>query len=819
MKQRAPGRKGKGKPTAREVSLAAPPAATRELPPALLARPAALDGLAFATTDDLASFDGILGQPRAEAALTFGLAMERDGYNLFALGADGTGRHFSVRQYVEAAAAKRPRPQDWCYVFNFEQPNRPQVLALPAGRGGELRRELAELIEAVQAALLAAFQSEEVQTRREVVEQEFRSLQEKALEALGEEARQNGLAMVRTPMGLIFAPLAGTEVVTPEAFENLPEADKARYSQLIEQLQEKLQKVLRQAPRWQAERRAKIRQLRREVTRFTIEPLLVELRRAFADLPAVLAHLDRGAADIEHNAKAFVQEEGEEGSGGEGKPTLKRYQVNLLVDHREAAGAPVVSEDNPTYANLLGRIEQQAQMGNLVTDFTLIQAGALHRANGGYLLLDALQLLRQPYAWDGLKRALESRRLRIETLAQSLGLISTTSLEPEPMPLDLKVVLTGDRALYYLLSAYDPDFSRLFKVAADFAEDLARSPASEADYARLLARLIREEQLRPFERAAIARLLEESARLAGDGERLSLHSSAMVDLLREAELLAGSAAATVDAQHVERAIAAQIYRADRYRERWLEEVRRGTFLFDTAGAVVGQINGLAVVQLGSFAFGHPSRITARVRLGEGEVINIEREVDLSGPFHSKGVLILTGFLGERFARQRPLALAASLVFEQSYAGIEGDSASMAELCALLSAIAGIPLFQRLAMTGSVDQRGRSQPIGGVNEKIEGFFEVCRQRGLSGDQGVIIPRTNLKHLMLRREVVSAVERGAFHIYAVDDVDDCLELLSGVAAGERGADGLFPPGSFNRRVEDRLAELAELRAAQAREKRKS
>jgi lon-related putative ATP-dependent protease len=495
-----------------------------------------------------------------------------------------------------------------------------------------------------------------------------------------------------------------------------------------------------------------------------------------------------------------------------GAPLFRRYQVNVLVDHGQSQGAPVVYESNPTYDNLTGRIEHMAQMGALVTDFNLIKAGALHRANGGYLILDARQVLLQPYAWDGLKRAIRAREMRIEPLGQALSLISTLSLAPQPVPLDVKVVLIGERLLYYMLYQLDPDFGELFKVEADFNEEMPRTPENNRLYARLIVTIARREQLRPFDRGAIARVIEHSARLSGDAEKLSVHLLSISDLLREADYWASVAGnGAVTAGDVQRAIDAQIHRADRLQEQVQDQIRRGTILIDTTGARVGQVNGLSVVGLGHYAFGQPSRITARVRMGEGKVVDIEREVELGGPIHSKGVFILSSFLGARYAAERPLSLSASLVFEQSYGSVEGDSASMAELCALLSALAQVPVKQAWAMTGSVNQHGEAQPIGGVNEKIEGFFDVCRARGLTGEQGVIIPASNVQHLMLRHDVVEAVQAGQFHVYPMRTVDDAIELLTGVPAGERDAEGNFPEGGINQRVEARLIELAEKQRA--------
>jgi len=496
-----------------------------------------------------------------------------------------------------------------------------------------------------------------------------------------------------------------------------------------------------------------------------------------------------------------------------GSPFFRRYQVNVLINHTAPTdGAPVIYEDHPTYANLLGQVEYVAHFGALSTDFNLIKAGALHKANGGYLILDADKLLAQPYAWEGLKRALKSEEIRIGSLGQALGLISTGSLEPDPVPLNVKVILTGDRLLYYLLCQYDTEFNALFKVAAEFDDQIDRTPENTLSYARTIATIARSEHLLPIESFAVSRIVEHSARLAGDAEKLSSNRMALVDLLRESDHWARAAAhPTITTADVEQAIDAQVYRASRLRERALEQVQRGNILLDTTGGKVGQVNGLSVIQLGRFPFGHPNRITARVRLGRGEVVDIEREVHLGGPIHSKGVLILASFMGARYSANRPLSLHASLVFEQSYSGVEGDSASSAELYALLSALADVPINQSLAVTGSVNQNGEIQPIGGVNEKIEGFFDVCRVRGFTGEQGVIIPATNVKDLMLRRDVVEAVKAKKFHVYSAKTVDEGMEILTAVPAGSRDETGQFPGGTINHRVEARLAEFAEQQKA--------
>jgi lon-related putative ATP-dependent protease len=769
----------------------------------------------FETTAELEDLGEIIGQERAVDAIHFGIGIQREGYNLFALGPSGTGKRTTIRQFLDRKAAAEPIPSDWCYVNNFEQSHRPRALRLPSGQGVVLRRDMEQFVEELLTAIPAAFESEDYRTRRQEAQEEFKEQQEKAFGEVQNQARERNIALIRTPAGLAFAPLREGEVISPDEFQKLPEGERKRFEDDISQLQGRLQDTLHQVRQWEREARDKVKELDRQVAMFAVGHLIDELSEKYAELPAVVDYLNAVQQDVVENVDQFRDTEEAPQVMGiplprslKDSPLLRRYQVNVLVDHSESEGAPVVYESNPTYNNLMGRIEQLAQMGALLTDFNLIKPGALHRANGGYLILDARQLLLQPYAWDGLKRALRSREMRIEPLGQALSLISTVSLEPEPIPLNVKVVLIGDRMLYYTLYQLDPDFGELFKVEADFNEEMSRTPENNLLYARLIGMIARKEGVRPFDPGAVARVIERSARLAGDAEKLSVHLLSISDLLREADYwasVAGNGAVTAD--DVQRAVDAQIHRADRLRERVQERIQRGTILIDTTGERMGQVNGLSVTGLGNFAFGRPSRITARVRMGKGTVVDIEREVELGGPIHSKGVLILSSFLGSRYTADHPLSLSASLVFEQSYGGVDGDSASMAELCALLSALAGVPIKQSRAMTGSVNQHGQAQPIGGVNEKIEGFFDVCKARGLTGEQGVIIPASNVQHLMLRRDVVEAVKAGQFHIYPMHRVDQAIELLTGVPAGERDEDGNFPEGSINQLVEARLAELAE------------
>jgi lon-related putative ATP-dependent protease len=781
--------------------------------------------LPFKTTAELPDLVEIVGQERATEAIRFGLGIRREGYNLFVLGPSGTGRHDIVRRFLDEQAATEPVPPDWCYVFNFEQPHKPLALRLPAGIGTQLRRHMERLVEDLRAAIPAAFEAEEYRARRQEIDEGLKEKHEGAFEELRRDAESHGVTLIRTPGGMAFAPVRKGEVISPAEFEKLPADEQKRIEAVISSLQERLERIVHQIPQWKRDIQNRIRELDRQVTMAAVGHLLEELKKAYETYPSVLRYLDAVEQSVIENADDFKRgEEGAEitflgipiGRAGAGAAavSLRRYQVNVLIDHGASRGAPVVYEDNPAHPELVGRVEHLAQMGALVTDFTLIKPGALHRANGGYLVLDVRKILMQPYAWEGLKRCLASRAVRIESLGQMLSLVSTVSLEPEPIPIELKVVLVGERMLYYLLQYYDPDFRDLFKVAADFGEDMERRDGDHLQYSRLIATLARRENLLPFDRAAVARLIEQAARLADDIDKLTVNMRDLADLLRESDYWArDNGRAHVARDDVQRAIEARTRRSDRLRERLYDNIRRGTILIDTQGDKVGQVNGLSVVGLGDFMFGHPSRITARVRLGKGEVLDIQREVELGGPIHSKGVLILSAFLGARYCADRPLSLSASLTFEQTYGEVEGDSASSAELYALLSALAEAPIRQSLAVTGSVNQHGEIQPIGGVNEKVEGFFDVCNSRGLTGDQGVLIPAANVRHLMLRDDVVEACARGKFHVYPVSRIDEGMALLTGIPAGERGADGRFPEASLNRRTEERLIVLAELARAYA------
>jgi lon-related putative ATP-dependent protease len=762
--------------------------------------------LGFASTAELPDVDCVPGQERALGAMRFGLRMRTDGYNLFAMGPEGIGRHTVVRQYLEWQAKEVGSPFDWCYVFNFEVPHKPQALRFPTGKAAAFSAGMQRLVDDLTSAVPAAFETDEYRNRRKEIEAELVKRQEAAVGEVGKHAQEQGIALVHTPSGFGFVPMSRDTVMTPEQFGKLPTEEQERVQQLIGRLQDELAAVLQEMPKWHREALRKIHGLNREVTATAIDSLIEDLVEDYRELPQVADYLAKVREDMLEHAEAFRQPKEGEGIGPLPAPmlaqldkteTLRRYAVNVLIDGQSSSGAPVIYEDNPNHDALVGRIEHISQMGALVTDFTLIKPGALHRANGGYLILDATKVLAQPYAWEALKRALRAKEIRTQSLGQEVGLVSTVAIEPEPIPLQVKVVLIGERQIYYLLFEHDPEFGELFKVAADFEDDMPRSAANDRCYASLIATCARKERLRPLDAAAVARVIDQQVRKAGDAEKVSANLEELVDLLRESDYWAQeSGAAVVSVEHIRHALEARQARGDRVRQRLLEDILRGGRLIDTSGSRTGQVNGLAVLRLGDAEFGTANRITARVRLGSGRVLDIERESELGGRIHSKGVLILSGFLAGRYAANKPLSLAASLVLEQNYGGVEGDSASAAELCALLSALADAPVRQSLAVTGSVNQHGDIQAIGGVNEKIEGFFDLCRARGLDGEQGVLIPRSNVKNLMLREDVVEAIACCQFHVYAIDTVDEGIALLTGM-----------PADAINARVEQRLSDFAE------------
>jgi lon-related putative ATP-dependent protease len=786
-----------------------------ELGPEVLCAACDPETLGFPTTEDLSDIDPALIHPRAVEAIHLGLEMPHKGYNLFVLGDAGSGRHAIVNRLLAEERHKGPPPVDWCYVNNFANPVRARLLQLPCGRGLQLRNDMQRFVGEIGEAIAAALESDQYRERVESLQEDEKHREEAALRQLGDDSQKVGVALLRTPQGFVFTPMKDSEeTYSHEEFAKLPEKEQEELSKQVSASYEKLHKLMNEFPGWRRAVQSAIKEVGSAALKLAVGHLIEEIKPAYADLPAVTAYLDEVMADILESGRSLHEstrsDDESETTFFSGTISVQRYLVNLLVENPDDGARPVEYEDNPTLQNLVGRIEHHVHMGTLVSNFTLIRAGALHRANGGFLILDARKVLTQPYAWEGLKRALQSGEVRIESLAELVGLSSTVQLEPEPVPLVLKVVLVGERMIYYLLAELDPDFLSLFKINADLESEIERTPEGTRQYARLIATLARRDRLRPLSAAAVARVVDHAARLAWDAQKLITRTRPVSSLLQEAEHCAATAnSSLIERAHVEAALQAHQHRNNRIRERYQEEILRGQLLVDTSGVHIGQINGLAVAVLGESAFAHPVRITATVRMGEGEIIDVEREADLGGPIHSKGVLILSSFLAARFGWAMPLSLRASLVFEQSYGGVEGDSASLAELSALLSALSGIPIRQSRAVTGSVNQFGVVQPVGGVNEKIEGFFEICAARGLTGEQGVLIPAANVCHLMLRDTVVEAVRAGQFHVWAVNDIDEAMELLTGMEAGEPDDKGEVAEGTINFHIALQLAELAQMR----------
>jgi lon-related putative ATP-dependent protease len=722
-----------------------------------------------------------------------------------------------IRKFLDRQAAGQPVPDDWCYVNNFADPDQPIALRLPSGKGHDLCSDMDNLAEDLENDVPQAFETEQYEREHQQIQEALQKKQQEVLQELKTRAEQRSFTLVQTGQGILLAPLIDGEVVNPESYSKLDPEQQKQLEITQAELQGEFRESMRQMQALQQEVKEKLRQLDRQAVKFVVGSRIDDLKEKHAGFDEVNTFLNSVLADILENVQNFkrarlaeqTQQQlpflmGQRQSG----PTFDPYRVNLIVDNSHTKGAPVVLEHNPTYANLVGRTEQQAQFGALVTNFRMIKAGALHRANGGYLMVEIRDLLVKPQAWDALKRALKNKEIKIESMYESYGILSTRSLEPEPVPLDVKVVLIGDPQIYYLLYQLDEDFRELFKVKADFADQMDWEQETAQAYARFIAGICREEHLRHFAPSGVARVIEQSARMVDHQRKLAARFGDIVDLLRQASYWAGkNGHELVQASDVKRAIDEKTYRSNRLEERIQEMIDEGTILIDTQGEVVGQVNGLSVLPMGDYSFGKPSRITARTYVGSAGVVNIERETEMAGRIHNKASLILAGYLGGKYAQDQPMALSASITFEQLYEGVEGDSAASAELYTLLSSLSGYPLRQDLAVTGSVNQRGQVQAIGGVNEKIEGFFDVCRLEGLTGTQGVLIPHSNVKHLMLREDVVQAVEEGRFHVYAVSNVEEGITLLTGKPAGERRPDGSYPEGTVNRAVQRRLRELAE------------
>jgi lon-related putative ATP-dependent protease len=767
--------------------------------------------LQFQTTDELPRLEQVIGQPRAFRALELGSAVTGLGYNIFAVGLPNSGRTNLIRQYLERLAETAPVPDDWCYVNNFSHDHEPKAIRLPAGRGKELHTDMQALIERCEHEIPRAFESEGYIRERDRVISDLKNKEESEFNRITELTAKYGFVLTKSPFGFVLAPAIEGKALEPEQIDKLAPEQLAKLEKIEETLQEKVTESLLRIRDMTSEAHEAIQKLNSRTVLFVVGSLIEALKNKYAGVDRVIAYLDAVKDDLVANGQRFRPKDNsnqKELASGD-MNWEQRYSVNLLVDNSQTRGAPVIVENQPTYNNLLGRIEHEIVLGATQTDFTMIRPGAVHRANGGYLVLPARDVLLNSYAWEGLKHVLRDAAIRIVELGTQLSLLSTTTLEPEPIPLSLKVVLIGTPLLYYLINAYDEDFAKLFKVKAEFATDMDRTPDTEREYALFVKSVVDENHLPAFDNTAVASIIDYGSRLAGDQAKLSTRFGMVADLIRETSYWASKENhATITATAVDRATEEAIYRNNLLQERLQEMVNNGTLMIDVTSTVAGQINALSVLTLGDYSFGHPSRVTASARPGQGGIVDIERKAELGGPIHTKAVLIISGFLGERYGQKQPLSLSSSLAFEQSYEGVEGDSASAAEVLALLSAISGIPLRQDLAITGSMNQHGQIQAIGGVNEKIEGFFAICRQRGLTGTQGVIIPASNGRNLMLKEEVVKAVQAGDFHIWAISTLDEAIALLTNTVPGESQEDGAYPEGSFNHAVMTRLTEFAQV-----------
>ncbi|GAW27758.1 Lon protease family protein [Carboxydocella sp. ULO1] len=762
-----------------------------KLTPRQLRRPCDASKLPFRDTTEVEPVGEVLGQQRAKQALEFGLKIRRPGYNIFVAGETGTGKLTYTRKVIEGQAAQEPRPQDWCYVYNFKKPSQPRAISLPAGLGKQFVRDMEDMVNSLKKEVPKAFDSENSQKKKTLLWQQFEQESELLYQQLEKMANQKGFSLHRTSEGFVSVPLLNGEPLTEEEYNKLDPGTRRDLEKDSSYLQEKLVEMVSKLKKLEKKYQQKEKQLEGQMALLAIGHLLADLKDKYRQYHQVVEYIKGIQEDIINNLESFKEPEKDEVGeqlafllgAKKGEDPYEKYKVNLLVDSSEVKGAPVVYEPNPTFTNLIGRIEYQNELGVLSTDHTKIKAGALHRANGGYLILQVKDVLANPAAWEALKRVLRNGEIRIENPTDHQGVAVITTLQPEPIPVQVKVVLTGSLEYYQLLHEYDEDFPKLFKIRAEFDDELVRSEENERAMAGFIAAQCQRNDLKPFAASGVARIIEYSSRLAEHQDKLSARFNEIVEIIFEAEAWATLAGAErVEAEHVETAIKEKVYRSNLYEEKLGELLAQGVILLDTSGSKVGQINGLAVLDTGDYSFGKPSRITANTYLGEEGIINIEREVRLSGRIHDKGVMILAGYLGARYAHRVPLCLSASLCFEQNYDGVDGDSASAAELYALLSSLANVPLRQDLAVTGSVNQKGEIQPIGGINEKIEGFYYTCKARGLTGTQGVIMPVQNVPNLMLNEEVVEAVAAGRFHLYAISTIDQGLELLTGLPAAE-------------------------------------
>jgi len=780
-----------------------------KLPPSALKLAIDLNGINLEKTQQQQS---IVGQHRAQSALTFGVAMKAPGYNIFVMGEPGTGRLSMISHYLSAYAEQQESPSSYAYVDNFDNSREPVAIELPSGEGHEFAKDIEKLIDNILATFPAAFESPSYQQKKTAIERRFNQRYNAAVDLVDNKARAMNVALYRDSETITFLPIRDNKALDEEQFTLLPQEEREAFHQHTEELEEFLGDVLLELPQWRRALVEELRQLDNDTIKLALEPLFAELNTKYQSVDDVITYL----AEIEKNLSNTIidflmpsRAQDARESTIRRQLLVEQYLPNILVDCKhENKGAPVIYEPHPTYQNLFGRIEYVSDQGTLVTNYRRICPGSLHLANGGYLILDAEKILTYPFVWEGLKRALKGSKIEIESPYSELG-INTITLKPEVIPLNVKVILVGSRDIYYLLEELDSEFNEMFRVLADFDDHIKRTPDHITQFTQLMITHAKDAGARPLTNAALIRLIEHSCRLAENQNRLSGHVNNCLEIIAEANLLANQTkASNIDKKEIELALAAREQRNGRIAEAVLEEMLEGTILIDTDGLAIGKVNGLTVMDIGGSSFGAPARITTTVHPGSRGIVDIEREVELGQAIHSKGVMILTGYLGHCYAQQFPLAISASIAMEQSYGHIDGDSASLAELCCLISALTRIPIQQGFALTGSINQYGEVQAIGGVNEKIEGFFRLCAARGLTGKQGVIIPTSNKPNLMLKQEVIDAVEQGLFAIYTVSKVDETLTLLMGQESGTMNADGEYPENSINFKAVARLKEISEM-----------
>jgi lon-related putative ATP-dependent protease len=783
------------------------------LPVEKLRRECKASGMPCETTKELTPLEEIIGQERAVRALKFGIGIKDKGFNIYVAGYPGTGRTTAVKDFLEEVARAKPVPPDWCYVNNFSNEYVPKAIRLPSGRGKEFHKDMKSFVENARGGLTKAFESEDYATKREATVRQEEDQRKELIDKLNAEAQREGFVIQSTPIGLLLIPVIKGKPVSEQELSNLPPKIRDDLQKKRERLGSELRSAMRQFMDMDRKIHEEVDKMNKDVALFAIGHLIADLTEKYKDMKDVTDYLKEVQTYVLDNLSQFIKSTEENPQTPMALPWIrerpfKKFEINVVVDNSDTKGAPVIMESNPTYQNLFGRVEKEAQFGALVTDFTMIRSGSLHKANNGYLILQVEDLLRNPFSYEGLKRALKSEHINIEELEERLGYITSKTLKPEPIPLDIKVVLIGDPYLYEQLYILDMEFNQLFKVKADFDTTMERTEENVEQYAAFVCTLCRKENLKHLDSSGLAKLVEHSSRLAEDQEKLSTRFAEVADIIREANYYASEEKSNlITGVHVKKAIEEKVYRSKLIQEKIQEMIKRGVILIDTDAETVGQVNGLSVTGTGDFEFGTPSRVTASVGLGREGIIDIEREAKMGGPIHTKGVLILSGYLNQKYAQDKPLSLSTRLVFEQSYGGVEGDSASSTELYSILSSLSGLPIKQNLAVTGSVNQKGEVQAIGGVNEKIEGFFEICKAKGFNGKQGVMIPESNVQNLMLKEEIVEAVKAGQFRIYSVTSIDEGIEVLTGVKAGDRRPDGAFEKDTVNYLVDQRLREMAE------------